>query len=166
MKMLTLNDLMVDVARDMLDAEKQLAKALPKMAKAASAPALRKAFEKHLEETKLHAERMVQVLEALGRPARGKKCRAMEGLIEEGAEILEMEASPETRDAALIAAAQKVEHYEIAGYGTLSTWAETLDVPEVKKLLGATLAEEKATDGLLTEIAETVVNAESASASS
>jgi ferritin-like metal-binding protein YciE len=164
MKMQTLNDLMVDVARDMLDAEKQLAKALPKMAKAASDPRLRKAFETHLAETKVHAERMAQVLEALGQAARGKKCKAMEGLIEEGKEVLEMEASPETKDAALIAAAQKVEHYEIAGYGTLSTWAATLGIPEVKKLLGDSLAEEKATDGLLTEIAEGVVNAEAAQA--
>ncbi|AMV35934.1 ferritin-like domain-containing protein [Planctomyces sp. SH-PL62] len=162
MKMQTLNDLMVDVARDMLDAEKQLAKALPKMAKAASHPELRQAFTKHLEETKVHVERMAQVLEALGHAARGKKCKAMEGLIEEGKEVLEMEAAPETRDAALIAAAQKVEHYEIAGYGTLSTWANTLGLPEVKKLLGDTLAEEKTTDGLLTELAESIVNVEAA----
>lgn len=158
MKMRTLKDLMVDVARDMLDAEKQLAKALPKMAKAASSPRLKKAFETHLGETKAHAERMGRVLEALGQPIRGKKCHAMEGLIEEGKEVLEMDAEPATRDAALIAAAQKVEHYEIAGYGTLSTWAATLGIPEVKEILGETLAEEKATDGLLTEIAETLVN--------
>ena len=158
MKMRTLNDLMVDVARDMLDAEKQLAKALPKMAKAASTPGLKKAFEKHLEETKIHAERMGMVLEALGHPVRGKKCHAMEGLIEEGKEVLEMDADPETRDAALIAAAQKVEHYEIAGYGTLCTWAATLGIPKVKEILGDTLAEEKTTDQLLTEIAEGLVN--------
>lgn len=158
MKMRTLNDLMVDVARDMLDAEKQLAKALPKMAKAASAPGLKKAFEKHLEETKVHAERMGMVLEALGHPIRGKKCHAMEGLIEEGKEVLEMDADPETRDAALIAAAQKVEHYEIAGYGTLCTWAAMLGIPKVKEILGDTLAEEKTTDQLLTEIAEGLVN--------
>lgn len=158
MKMRTLNDLMVDVARDMLDAEKQLAKALPKMAKAASSPELKEAFEKHLAQTKIHAERMGKVLEALGQAVRGKKCHAMEGLIEEGKEVLEMDAEPETRDAALIAAAQKVEHYEIAGYGTLSTWAATLGLAEVKDLLGETLAEEKATDGLLTEIAESMIN--------
>jgi len=162
MKIPTLNDLMVDVARDMLDAEKQLTKALPKMAKAAANPDLRRAFEKHLEETRGHAERMAEVLEALGHAARGKKCKAMEGLIEEGKEILEMEASPEVKDAALIAAAQKVEHYEIAGYGTLSTWAATLEIPRVKKILGDLLAEEKTTDALLTEIAESVVNVEAA----
>ncbi|MDG3007436.1 YciE/YciF ferroxidase family protein [Paludisphaera mucosa] len=160
--MQSLNDLFVDVARDMLDAEKQLAKALPKMAKAASNPELRKAFEKHLEETKIHAERLAQVLEALGQAPRGKKCHAMEGHIEEGKEILELDAAPEVKDAALIAAAQKVEHYEIAGYGTLSTWAATMGIPEVKKLLGDTLAEEKTTDDLLSEIAETVVNAQAA----
>jgi len=164
MKIQTLNDLMVDVARDMLDAEKQLAKALPKMAKGASHPHLRKAFERHLEETKLHIEHVGEVLEALGHAVRGKKCKAMEGLIEEGKEILEMEAAPEAKDAALIAAAQKVEHYEIAGYGTLCTWASTLDIPRVKQILGDILAEEKATDGLLTEIAESVVNTQAATA--
>ncbi|WP_337176105.1 ferritin-like domain-containing protein [Paludisphaera sp.] len=163
MKMRTLNDLMVDVARDMLDAEKQLVKALPKMAKGASSPELKEAFETHLEQTKAQVERMGRVLEALGQPIRAKKCQAMEGLIAEGKEVLEMDADPETRDAALIAAAQKVEHYEIAGYGTMCTWAARLGLDEVKEILGETLAEEKTTDGLLTEIAEAAVNEQAAS---
>jgi ferritin-like metal-binding protein YciE len=163
MKMRTLNDLMVDVARDMLDAEKQLVKALPKMAKGAASPELKQAFENHLEQTKAQVERMGRVLEALGQPIRAKKCQAMEGLIAEGKEVLEMDADPETRDAALIAAAQKVEHYEIAGYGTMSTWAARLGLDDVKEILGETLAEEKATDVLLTELAESSVNEEAAS---
>jgi len=158
MKIQTLADLMIDHARDMLDAEKQLVKALPRMAKGASSPHLRRAFETHLEETKLHVQRLVDALEMLGQATRAKKCRAMQGLLEEGKEILELDAPPDVRDAALIAAAQKVEHYEMAGYGCLCTWAGLLGETRVKKLLGESLQEEKATDDLLTEIAGNVVN--------
>jgi ferritin-like metal-binding protein YciE len=158
MKIQTLSDLVIDHARDMLDAEKQLVKALPRMARAASSPHLRRAFETHLQETKLHVQRLTDAFEMLGRPARAKKCRAMQGLLDEGKEILELDAPPDVKDAALIAAAQKVEHYEIAGYGCLCTWAELLGETRVKKLLGETLREEKTTDDLLTEIAGNVVN--------
>ncbi|APW61487.1 ferritin-like domain-containing protein [Paludisphaera borealis] len=159
MKIQTLSDLMIDVVRDTFDAEKQLLKALPKMARTASSPHLRKAFEKHLEETKLHVHRLEEVLELLGQPIRAKKCRAMQGLLDEGKEILELDAPPDVKDAAMIAAAQKVEHYEIASYGCLCTWAGLLGEIRIKKLLGDSLAEEKRTDDLLTEIAENVVNA-------
>jgi ferritin-like metal-binding protein YciE len=158
MKIQTLTDLMIDHARDMLDAEKQLVKALPRMARAASSPRLRKAFEIHLEETRNHAQRLMDALEMLGHAARAKKCRAMQGLLDEGKEILELDAAPDVKDAALIAAAQKVEHYEIAGYGCLCTWAELLGESRVRKLLGDTLREEETTDDLLTEIAANVVN--------
>ncbi len=157
MKIQSLTDLMVDMTRDLFDAEKQLVKALPKMAKAASSPHLRRAFDKHLEETKLHVERLQEVLTLLEQPVRGKKCRAMEGLLEEGKEILEMDGAPEFKDAAMIAAAQKVEHYEIASYGCLCTWAGILGQAKIKKILGDTLNEEKTTDALLTEVAETML---------
>ncbi|HEV7283182.1 MAG TPA: ferritin-like domain-containing protein [Pirellulaceae bacterium] len=152
----TLEDAFVEELRDVLSAEKQLIAALPKMAKAATNPKLKEAFTTHLEETKGQVERLEQVFESIGKTARSKKCAAMEGILEEGKEILEMDADPEVLDAMMIAAAQKVEHYEIATYGTLCTWAELVGQNTALGLLKETLAEEENTDKLLTTIAETV----------
>lgn len=156
-KIHTLTDLTINVARDMLDAEKQLTKALPKMAKAASSPELKEAFEKHLEETHTHIERLKKALERVEGPTRAKKCRGMQGIIEEGEEHMELDGSAEMKDLALITAAQKVEHYEIASYGTLCEWAERMGDTELKKILGDTLEEEKRCDELLTKIAEKLI---------
>ena len=150
----TLRETLIDELSDIYDAERQLTKALPKMAKAAENDELKAGFEKHLEETENHVERLDQVFEALGEKAKGKKCKAMKGLIEEGTERIQDEAG----DAALIAAAQKIEHYEIAGYGSLKSWAELLDEDEAVDLLEQTLQEEKATDDKLTELAESTIN--------
>ena len=130
------------------------------MAKAARSPQLKQAFEKHLEETKGHVQRLEQVFDHLGEKVKKKTCKAMEGLIAEGEETIQEDADPEVRDAALIAAAQRVEHYEMAGYGTLSAYAKLLKEKNVLKLLQATLAEEKATDEALTALAETAINVE------
>jgi len=159
MAMQTLNDLFEDELKDIYSAEKQLVKALPKMAKAATSDDLRSGFEEHLEQTKGHVERIERVFELLEKTARAKKCKAMEGLIEEGSELMEEKAEPEVMDAALIAAAQKVEHYEIATYGTLVTWAKQLGLEEAAGLLQDTLDEEKDTDMKLTQLAETEINA-------
>jgi len=147
-----LKELLVEEIKDIYDAEKQLVKALPKMAKAAESDELRAAFEEHLEITRMHVERLEEVFKHFGMAARGKTCEGMKGLIEEGQEAIEeMEGS--TLDAALIASAQKVEHYEIATYGTLATFAEVLDLDEVKDLLGQNLEEEKEADEKLTGLA-------------
>jgi len=147
-----LNELFVEEVKDIYDAEKQLVKALPKMAKATENSELRAAFEEHLEITKAHVSRLEEVFRILGMPARGKTCEGMKGLIEEGQEAMqEMEGT--VLDAALIASAQKVEHYEIATYGTLATFAEVLDMQDAKDLLGQTLDEEKEADEKLTQIA-------------
>lgn len=159
----SLSDLFVDELRDVLSAEKQLVKALPKMAKAATSAHLKKGFEKHLSQTETHVERLQQVFELIGETARAKTCKAMQGLIEEGSEIIAEEAEPEVKDAALIAAAQKVEHYEIATYGTLVTWATTLGHKKAITLLSRTLDEEKATDLQLSQLAESSVNESAAS---
>jgi ferritin-like metal-binding protein YciE len=148
-----LQELFVDELKDIYDAEKQLTKALPKMAKAAESPDLRAAFEEHLEVTRMHVERAEEVFKVLGMAARGKTCEGMKGLIEEGAEMIEELERGSTLDAALIASAQKVEHYEIASYGTLATFAEVLNMQEAKDLLGQTLEEEKEADEKLTGIA-------------
>jgi ferritin-like metal-binding protein YciE len=163
MKMSTLEDLFVNELRDLYNAENQMVKALPKMAKAASSPELRQGFEEHLKQTRHHVERLEQVFEQLGAKARGKKCQAKEGLIEEGKELMSEDAEPPVLDAGLIAAAQKVEHYEIAGYGTVRTWAEQLGHHEAAELLQQTLDEEKQTDEKLTRLAEQMVNQEAAS---
>ena len=131
MKVETLRDVLSDSLRDLYNAETQLVKALPKMAKAASSGQLQTAFTKHLEETKGHVERLDKACEKLGIKAKGKTCQAMKGLIEEGSEVIELKGNPNARDAALINAAQKVEHYEIAGYGTARTFAEVLGEKEV-----------------------------------
>jgi ferritin-like metal-binding protein YciE len=158
MKLKSLQDLFVDELKDLYSAENQLLKALPKMAKAASNGELRAGFEEHLEQTRGHVERLEQVCQQLEVTPKGKKCAAMEGLIEEGKELMEEDASPAVLDAGLIAAAQKVEHYEIASYGTVCTWATLLGFDEAASLLGETLEEEKATDEKLTTLAEQTVN--------
>ena len=152
----TLEDAFIEELRDVLSAEKQIIAALPKMAKAATNPQLKEAFQNHLEETKVQVERLEKVFEAVGKTARSKKCAAMEGILEEGKEILETDADPEVLDAMMIGAAQKVEHYEIATYGTLCTWAELIGNNEALGLLKETMAEEENADKLLTTISETV----------
>src|SRR5687767_6871328 len=148
-----LHELFVDELKDIYDAEKQLTKALPKMAKAADSEELRAAFEEHLEITRMQVNRLEEVFKSLGIAARGKPCEGMKGLIEEGQEKMqELEQGP-TLDAALIASAQKVEHYEIATYGTLATFAEIMGHQDAKDLLGQTLDEEKEADEKLTQVA-------------
>jgi len=150
-----LQELFVEEVRDIYDAEKQLVKALPKMAKAADSVELRSAFEDHLEITRAHVGRLEEVFKSLGMAARGKTCEGMKGLIEEGQEAME-ELEGTVLDAALIASAQKVEHYEIATYGTLATFAEVLGLDDAKDLLGQTLDEEKEADEKLTQIASQI----------
>jgi len=152
----SLNELFVEQLRDLYDAENQLIKALPKMAQGANSEELRQGFEEHLEQTKGHAQRIEQIFEQLGEKVKGKKCKAMEGLVKEGAETLEEDMNEDVKDAALIAAAQRVEHYEIAGYGTARTYANLLGQDEAASLLEQTLEEEKETDAKLTELAEAI----------
>jgi ferritin-like metal-binding protein YciE len=154
----TTQDLLIDELRDIYHAEKQLVKALPKMAKAAKNGKLRQAFEHHLGETNTHVERLEQVFDKLDTRSRGKPCQAMEGLIEEAKEMMEEIKTPEVLDVALIAGAQKVEHYEIASYGTVHALAEACGQSEVAKLLDQTLQEEKETDKKLNQIAISDVN--------
>jgi ferritin-like metal-binding protein YciE len=154
----SLQELFIEELRDMYHAEKQLARALPKMAKAANSERLQQAFQEHTEVTKAQIERLQQVFESISSPARAKRCEAMEGLIEEAQEMLDEDISDELLDVALIASAQKVEHYEIAGYGTLRTLAQQLGHQEAARLLEETLNEEKQTDELLNEIALNEVN--------
>ena len=158
-----LNDLFLDTLKDIYFAEKQILKALPKMAKAAQADKLRAAFEKHHGETEGQVERLEQIFELLDKPARGKTCDAIQGLLDEGKEIMEDYKGCEALDAGLLAAAQAVEHYEISRYGTLRTWAQELGHSDAAKLLQETLNEEGATDKALTTLAKTVVNIEAES---
>jgi ferritin-like metal-binding protein YciE len=160
MKLDSLKALYIEELRDLYNAENQITKALPKMAKAATSPELKQAFEMHLEETQGQIGRLEQIFEALGESPKGKTCKAMQGLVEEGEEILKAKADPMVRDAALIAAAQRVEHYEIAGYGTVRTYAKLLKEQKAAKLLQATLDEEGATDEKLTSLAEGGINIE------
>jgi ferritin-like metal-binding protein YciE len=155
----SLSELFEDELRDIYSAEKQLLRALPKMAKAATASKLAAGFTKHLAQTQEHMARIEKVFESIDKPAKAKKCLAMEGLIKEASELMEEDAEPTVMDAALIAAAQKVEHYEIATYGTLVTWAEQLGLKQAAKVLGQTLKEEKETDEKLSQLAESEVNA-------
>lgn len=156
--MSNLEEAFLDELKDLLHAERQITKALPRMAKKAENPELRKAFEEHLKVTEEQISRLEQVFELLGKPARTKKCEGMEGIIGEGKEVMQ-EAEEDVVDAVLIAAAQKVEHYEIASYGTVCTWAEELDCDKkVIDLLKRTLSEEKETDERLTKLAKTRVN--------
>jgi ferritin-like metal-binding protein YciE len=160
MKMKTLQDLLVDLLKDLYSAENQLVKALPKMARAAANAELKAGFEMHLEETKQQAARIEEICEMLQVTPKGKKCVGMEGLIEEGNELMGTKADASVLDAGLIGAAQKVEHYEIAAYGTARTWAEQLDLGDAVELLDQSLAEEKETDVKLTDIATAIVNEE------
>jgi ferritin-like metal-binding protein YciE len=159
-----LEELLVDELKDLYSAENQIIKALPKMAKTATSPELKRAFERHLEETRTHVERLEQIGEQLGSKMTGKKCHGMEGLIEEGKEIMEEDLDDNAIDAGLIGAAQKVEHYEIAAYGTARTHATVLGLTKVARLLQQTLNEEGATDKKLTQLAESVVNVEAVEA--
>jgi ferritin-like metal-binding protein YciE len=160
MKLDTLQKLYTNELRDLYNAENQLLKALPKMAKAASSQELKDAFEKHLEQTKTHVERLEQVFEELDEKAKGKICRAMKGLVEEGSEILKEDGEESVLDAAIIVAAQKVEHYEIAGYGSVRTFAHLLGKDKSAELLQTTLDEESETNEILNKLAESVVNPE------
>jgi ferritin-like metal-binding protein YciE len=164
MSMDSLHDLYVDELKDLFSAENQLLKALPKMAKKATAPELQKAFADHLEVTSKQVERLVQIFEELEVSPKGKKCKAMEGLVEEGKEVLEEDGDPSVIDAALIACAQRVEHYEMAGYGCVRTFAKLLGYEEAAALLQETLDEEGEADHKLTELAETIINIEAKAA--
>lgn len=160
MTMHTLQELYLEQLQDVYDAEKQLLKALPKMAKTASNEELKAAFEQHLEQTEEQISRLETIFEELGEKPKGKKCKAMQGLIEEGKEMMEEDASEDVMDAGLICAAQKVEHYEIATYGCLRTYAEMLGFDDQADLLQETLDEEKDTDENLTELAVSCINLE------
>ena len=154
----SLRDLWIEEMRDLYNAENQLLKALPKMAKKASSPDLKKAFESHLGETHTHVQRLEQIFDALGQKPSGKVCKAMKGLVEEGSEMMKEKGPASVLDAGLIAAAQRVEHYEMAGYGVCRTFASVLGEDEAKELLQETLDEEGAADKKLTAIAEGTVN--------
>jgi ferritin-like metal-binding protein YciE len=154
----TLQDLFLTELKDIYHGEKQLLQALPRMAKAAESPDLQAAFTKHLEETEGHVQRLEQIFQSLGERAVGKRCKGMEGIVEEGKEIMEEEGEEAVVDAALIAAAQRVEHYEIASYGCLITYAGLLENRDAQKLLKQTLSEEEATDKALTALGEGGIN--------
>lgn len=158
----TLDDLFLDTLKDIYYAEKQIVKTLPKMAKAAEASALKAGFEKHLDETEVHVERLEQIFELIGKPARGKTCDAILGIIEEGKSIMDEYKGTAALDAGLVAAAQAVEHYEIARYGTLKTWASQLGLKDAVALLDATLQEEIATDQKLSQLGMTEANVKAA----
>jgi ferritin-like metal-binding protein YciE len=160
----TLHDAFLDELRDAYDAEKQLIKALPKLAKAAASPDLRAAFESHLEETRGQVERLEQVFESLDEKARGKHCDGIAGIIEEGKNVMEEDFDDATMDACLIAAGQRAEHYEMAAYGTLVAWAEGMGHTEAARLLQQILDQEKAADKKLTALAESGINQEAADA--
>jgi len=151
-----LKELYIDELKDLYNAENQLIKALPKMAKAASSDGLRQGFEEHLEQTKGHAQRLEKIFKALGENPKGKTCKAMEGLVEEGAETMQEDFEGSLMDAALIGAAQRVEHYEIAAYGTVCAFAKELEETEHVSLLTKTLEEEKETNDKLTELAQEI----------
>ena len=166
MKMKTLNDLYIAELRDVYSAEKQILKALPKMIKAATAPELKAGFSEHLEQTKGQVARLETIFKELGTRPTGKTCKAMEGLAEEGQELIDEEPEPHVLDAGLIGAAQKVEHYEIASYGSLRTYAELLGATEAARLLQETLNEETDTDKKLSKLAKSLINVEAHSVAS
>jgi ferritin-like metal-binding protein YciE len=161
-KLNSLETLLLHEVQDLYSAEKQLVKALPKVAKKASSPQLRSAVEQHLEQTEQHVNRLEQVFELLGASPKEHTCKAMKGLIKEADDIISEDASPATRDAAIIAAAQKVEHYEIASYGTARKWAETVGRNDITRLLEQTFNEEEQTDRRLTELAMSGINQKAA----
>ena len=156
MELESLKDLYVDELRDLYSAESQLVEAIPKMAKAATSKPLKAGFEKHLKETRGHLDRLTKIFTGLGVSPKGKKCKAMEGLVKEGAEAIDEDAAPDVRDAALIAAAQRVEHYEMAGYGCVRTYAELLGEKTAARLLQQTLDNEGKTDEALTKLAKKI----------
>ena len=156
----TLQELFLSTLQDIYHGEKQILKALPKMAKHATTPELKQAFQHHLQQTEGQVERLQRVFETMDKSARGRTCEAIEGLVEEGKEVMNDTASGEVMDAGLIAAAQAVEHYEMSRYGTLATWADELGLDEAVSLLEETLEEEEATDKALTDIAVSLVNIE------
>jgi ferritin-like metal-binding protein YciE len=160
----TLHDAFLDELRDAYDAEKQLTKALPKLAKAAASPVLRDAFESHLEETLGHVTRLEQIMEDLGEKVSGKHCDGIEGIIKEGASVMEEDFDEVTMDACLIASGQRAEHYEMAAYGTLVAWAKAMGHTDAANLLEEILDEEKAADEKLTALAEAGINQEAADA--
>ena len=153
MKLESLRDLYLEQLKDLYSAENQLVDALPKMADAASAPELKNAFREHLNQTRQHVERLEKIFQTLNQSPKGETCEGMKGLVKEGEEMMKMKGEPEVIDAGLIAAAQRVEHYEIAGYGTVRTYAELLGEPEAVRILERTLKEEGEADRLLTQIA-------------
>jgi ferritin-like metal-binding protein YciE len=160
MKLATLQDAFIEELKDLHNAENQILKALPRMAKAASSPELARAFEEHLDQTKTQVERLEQILDNAGASTRGKKCKGMEGIIEEGKDVLDLkgDADPIVLDALMIGSAQRVEHYEIAAYGTVCAFAKQLGQEDALRLLKQTLNEEEQTDKRLTQIAESHVN--------
>ena len=162
MKVENLSDLFVHTLKDIYFAENQIIKALPKMAKAADSKELARAFDNHLEETKEQVARLDEVFKLLGKRAEGEKCPAIEGILKEGEDLMKHIKDPDTRDAAMLAAAQAVEHYEITRYGTLIAWGELLDLPDAVKLLSMTLKEEYGADDKLSKLAESKLNREAA----
>jgi ferritin-like metal-binding protein YciE len=158
----TLDDLFLDTLKDIYYAEKQIVKALPKMAKAATSPQLKAGFEKHLDESEVHVDRLEKVFDILGKPARGKTCEAILGILDEGKSIMDEFKDTVALDAGLISAAQAVEHYEIARYGTLATWADQLGLTDAGRLLKQTLGEEEATDKKLSQLATSEANLKAA----
>jgi ferritin-like metal-binding protein YciE len=158
MPMESLQELYVEEIKDLYSAENQILKALPRMIKAASSPALKKAFTKHERQTREHAKRLERIARELGEKPTGKKCHGMEGLIEEGKDLIKEKPAPNVLDAGLISAAQHVEHYEMAGYGTVRTWARLLGYERQAQLLQTTLDEEEQTDRDLTALAESFIN--------
>jgi ferritin-like metal-binding protein YciE len=160
----SLDALLLEELKDLYNAENQLVKALPRMAKKASSDELRQAFEDHLEQTRGHVDRLEQAFEALGQKAKGKTCEGMKGLVEEASDFFKEDAEDAVRDAGMICCAQKVEHYEMAGYGSARTWAEQLGHHDVARLLEETLNEEKEADSKLTQIAESMSNPQAAGA--
>jgi ferritin-like metal-binding protein YciE len=161
-KMHSLEDLFLMEVKDLYNAEKQLTKALPKAAKKASSPELKSAIEEHLHQTEGHVNRLEEVFKMMGQPVKGRSCPAMKGILEEADEIIGEKAEPSVKDAGIIGAAQKVEHYEIASYGTVIQWAAQMGREDIKQLLGQTLDEEKETDQKLSELAKTRINVEAA----
>jgi ferritin-like metal-binding protein YciE len=158
----SLQDLFLDQIRDLYDAEQRIVKALPKMIDSAQAPELKQAFQHHLQETEQHVTRLERIFNQIGTDAKRETCQAMKGIIEEGEQMVDAKGDPAVRDAALIAAAQRVEHYEMAGYGTARTFALQLSLTEPASLLEQTLREEKAADETLTQVAESRVNVSAA----
>lgn len=165
MKIDSLSKAFVLELKDLYSVEKQLLRALPKMAKAATNKKLAASFTTHLEQTKEHAERLEQLLEELGETTRGEKCKGIEGIIEEAADMMEKDVTPEVMDALLVSGAQRAEHYEISGYGTAIAFAETLGLKDAVEVLQLTLKEESATDELLTALAESTINPAAAAVS-